>query len=99
MRGEEKTPRIESTNNRVIHFTGFETHRDVTEGSWFVQELCNVFAKHAHNTDLEVMLKLVMGILMNEYRTEQFHLQTPSVESWGFRSALYFNPGHYPTNP
>lgn len=66
----------------------------MTEGSWYVQELCKVFADHAHDTDLEVMLKLVMGRLM-EYRTEKHHLQTPSVESWGFKSALFFNPGYY----
>lgn len=77
-------------------FAGFETHRDVKEGSWFVQELCKVFAQHAHDTDVEVMMKMVMGRLMNEYRTENMQLQTPSIESWGFRSALFFNPGYYP---
>ena len=75
---------------------GFETHRDIHEGSWFVQALCHVLAKHAHNTDLEVMLKLVMSHLINEYRTEDYRLQTPAVHSLGFKHALFFNPGFYP---
>lgn len=80
-----------------LSLPGFSANRDVMEGSWFVQELCKVFAMHAHDTDIEVMLKIIMGRLMTEWRTDDMTLQTPSIESLGFRCALFFNPGHYPS--
>lgn len=76
------------------YLSGFSSNRDIEQGSWFVQELCRVLASHAHDTDLETMLKIIMGRLI-DWRTDDMCLQTSSYESFGFACALFFNPGYY----
>lgn len=73
---------------------GYNAFRDPIEGSWYIQILCKVFGEHAHDTHLEDLLKII-GLHMNNKRTEGDQLQTVSNEDRGFNKILYFNPGFY----
>lgn len=75
---------------------GFETHRDVDEGSWYIQSMCEIWSQHAHNTRLQDLLMLVDAKTAG-MRTESGSLQTASTEYRGYHKALYFNPGMYET--
>lgn len=74
---------------------GFAAHRDLLNGSWFVESMCEVWSKHAHDTDVEQLMKLV-GKHASLYRTDQSNaLQTLASEQRGFFNVLYLNPGYY----
>uniref|UniRef100_A0A1Q3FLD2 Putative caspase-1 n=1 Tax=Culex tarsalis TaxID=7177 RepID=A0A1Q3FLD2_CULTA len=72
---------------------GFSAHRDTNHGSWLVESMCQVWTKHAHDTDVEQLMKLV-GAEMARYRTENFGMQTLASEQFGFYKLLYLNPGY-----
>ncbi|XP_058453187.1 caspase Dronc-like [Malaya genurostris] len=73
---------------------GFAAHRDLHKGSWFVESMCEVWAKHAHDTDVEQLMKLV-GKHTSMYRNAQNNaLQTLASEQRGFFDILYLNPGY-----
>lgn len=78
--------------HRICYATvpGFATHRDVQFGSWFVYEMCKVFAEHAFDTDLESLLKLTSQ-KTSDMRDEG-RLQVASVDTRGFNKVFYFNP-------
>lgn len=76
---------------------GYTAFRHPAEGSWYVQIMCEVLAKHAHDTDLEQMLKII-GNTLSTKRTERGKMQTSSNEDRGFDKDLYFNPGYYGEN-
>lgn len=69
---------------------GFMTHRDTGFGSWYVRELCKIFAEHASDCHIEELLKMV-GTKTLEIR-DAGRLQVASTESRGFNRLLYFNP-------
>ncbi|XP_052896213.1 caspase Dronc-like [Anopheles moucheti] len=73
---------------------GFAAHRDTKTGSWFVESMCEVWSEHAHNTDVEMLMKLV-GKRAANYRTKHEAMQTSSTEQRGFHKQLYLNPGYY----
>lgn len=74
---------------------GYAAHRDREYGSWFVESMCKIWSKHAHDTDVEQLMKLV-GKDASTYRTEQNNaLQTLGSEQRGFFNLLYLNPGYY----
>ncbi|XP_058065222.1 caspase Dronc [Anopheles bellator] len=73
---------------------GFAAHRDTNTGSWFVESMCKIWAEHAHDTDVETLMKLV-GEYASTYRTESSSLQTICTEQRGFFRHLYLNPGYY----
>ncbi|XP_058123623.1 caspase Dronc-like [Anopheles ziemanni] len=73
---------------------GFAALRDPSTGSWFVESMCRVWAKHAHEMDVETMMKLV-GKDTASNRTNALELQTISTEQRGFFHHLYLNPGYY----
>uniref|UniRef100_A0AAG5DXJ1 Caspase n=1 Tax=Anopheles atroparvus TaxID=41427 RepID=A0AAG5DXJ1_ANOAO len=73
---------------------GFAAHRDPSHGSWFVESMCRVWAEHAHDTDVEILMKLV-GEFASTYRTETAALQTICTEQRGFFKQLFLNPGYY----
>ncbi|KAJ6638149.1 Caspase Dronc, partial [Pseudolycoriella hygida] len=85
-----------SSDIKICYATvpGFETHRDPDTGSWYVQVLCEVFAEHAHEHNLDDMLKMI-GEKTSRIRTDKGELQTTSTEENGFHKHLYFNPGYY----
>lgn len=72
---------------------GFSAHRDTSLGSWLVESMCKVWAKHAHDTDVEQLMKLV-GKEMASYRTEHYGMQTLASEQYGFFDLLFLNPGY-----
>ncbi|KFB47243.1 AGAP004754-PA-like protein [Anopheles sinensis] len=76
---------------------GFAALRDPTTGSWFVESMCKVWAEHAHDTDVEVLMKLV-GKDTASNRTNTLELQTICTEQRGFFHQLFLNPGYY-ANP
>jgi Caspase domain/Caspase recruitment domain len=69
---------------------GFMTHRDVGFGSWYVREMCKIFAEHAYDCHLEELLKLV-GTKTMEIR-DAGRVQVASTENRGFNKLLFFNP-------
>lgn len=72
---------------------GFRAHRDRQRGSWYLELICKVFMEHAHDTDVQTMLKLVENDLqkrISEIQTKQ----TSSVTDKAFR-ICYLNPGIY----
>lgn len=71
---------------------GFETHRDIDKGSWYIQELCNWLAEVAHNTSLEDILKLTSASVL-KLGIREGSLQTGSFKNIGFTKKLFFNPG------
>ncbi|XP_062561712.1 caspase Dronc [Armigeres subalbatus] len=74
---------------------GYAAHRDRENGSWFVESMCKIWSKHAHDTDVEQLMKLV-GKDASTYRTEQNNaLQTLGSEQRGFFNVLYLNPGYH----
>lgn len=100
---ERKIPRIETdgvVNAAVPSFSdilicygtvpGFTTHRDADFGSWYIRELCKVFAEHACDCHIEELLKMV-GSKTLELRAEG-RLQVASTESRGFNKLMFFNP-------
>lgn len=73
---------------------GFAAHRDTNTGSWFVESMCKIWSEHAHDTDVEILMKLV-GEYASSYRTEHSALQTICTEQRGFFKQLFLNPGYY----
>lgn len=69
---------------------GFMTHRDTGFGSWYVREMCKIFAEHACDCHIEELLKMV-GTKTLEIR-DSGRLQVASTESRGFNKLLFFNP-------
>nr|CAD7445821.1 unnamed protein product [Timema bartmani] len=80
----------------IAHSTlpGYTSNRDIYRGTWFVQAICKIFMEHAHDTDVEDMLKMVDQKLANS-ASEVHSMQTSCYENRGFRRKFYFNPGIY----
>uniref|UniRef100_A0A336LMF0 CSON011090 protein n=1 Tax=Culicoides sonorensis TaxID=179676 RepID=A0A336LMF0_CULSO len=91
---EERIPT--SSDIAICYATvpGFLTHRDPKEGSWYIQGLTSVFAKHAHDAPFEDLMKLV-ELEVGSKNTDSGAIQTSSVEYRGFSKVLYFNPGYF----
>ncbi|KAM3961857.1 death regulator Nedd2-like caspase [Aphomia sociella] len=79
----------------IAHSTvpGYVSRRDPLEGSWYIQTLCEVFAKHAAEYHIEDLFKIV-----DEKMNENHKYQTSSVDKWGFNKRLYLRPGLIETN-
>lgn len=71
---------------------GYVAHRHRETGSHYIDVLCDVWAKHAHNKDLDILMKKVDSVMRE--RSFDGLVQVPSTENWGFSRALYFNPGY-----
>ncbi|XP_071054131.1 caspase Dronc-like [Onthophagus taurus] len=69
---------------------GFSAHRDTISGSWYINDLCRIFMDHAHDTDVEGLLKMVDQKLSN-HGIDGSDLQTSTYESLGFK-VCYLNP-------
>ncbi|KAI4461939.1 caspase [Holotrichia oblita] len=67
---------------------GFVSHRDAVMGTWYIQSICKTFTEHAHDTDVENLLKIVDENLEKTYKT---HRQTSSYENRGFKRC-FLNP-------
>lgn len=89
-----KVPTLSDTLVCHANTPGYVTHRDRETGSWYIQTLCDMLAKHAHDTHLEDILKKTnasVGIM----RTLKGSMQTGAFENLGFNKKLFFNPGFY----
>jgi len=73
---------------------GYVTHRDPETGSWYIQKFCDVMAEHAHNTNVEDILKKTHASVGN-MRTKKGSMQTGAFDNLGFNKKLFFNPGFY----
>lgn len=69
---------------------GFATHRDGDFGSWYVKELCKVFAEHACDSHIEELLKMISTNTMKI--RDSGRVQVASTEGRGFDKLLFFNP-------
>lgn len=68
--------------------------RSRCDGSYFVTELCKVFARKAWNTDWETMMTIVSKEVK---KLEECHGQEPVMEKRQFDKLLYLNPKIYDT--
>ncbi|KAH8262473.1 hypothetical protein KR026_007598 [Drosophila bipectinata] len=73
---------------------GYVTLRDSKSGSWYIQTFCRTMAKHAHNLNLEEILKITSASVGN-MRARNGSMQTGSFDNIGFNHKLFFNPGFY----
>lgn len=69
--------------------TGFASHRNVLHGTWYIQAICKVFMEHAHDTDVESLLKMVDCALST--LSNSGSKQTSSFENRGFKTC-FFHP-------
>ncbi|XP_019879742.2 caspase-3-like [Aethina tumida] len=66
---------------------GFVSYRSPTTGSWYIQTLCSIFSAHAHQWDIETMLKKVDAEMKNKYNKEA---QTSCYDCRGFKRCFLF---------
>ncbi|CAG9819270.1 unnamed protein product [Phaedon cochleariae] len=90
------TVRKRSTEDMLVGYStlqGFKAHRDTNRGSWYIEFLCDVFMKHAHNTSVDELLMMIDQRL--RYRaSEDCGMQTAEHRNKGFKK-LYLHPGIY----
>lgn len=70
---------------------GDKSYRDIYMGTWYIQLLCEVFMNHAHNTEIEHLLKIVDQRL-ETLQSEDGNMQTSTYESRGFKRC-FLHPG------
>ncbi|XP_018056038.1 PREDICTED: caspase Dronc-like isoform X3 [Atta colombica] len=91
-------PRIQTIRNYsdmlIVQSTlpGYVSYRDSKTGSWFIQILCKIFMKHAHENHVQDLFNMIDAELKN-LRTTNHECQTSSVQSLGFNKHCYLNPG------
>ncbi|XP_060862115.1 caspase-3-like [Metopolophium dirhodum] len=76
---------------------GHTAKRDPIEGSWFVQNLCEVIRKNAYNTELNAMMLMVDKEIEN-LNSIHHGFQTVEWSFRGFNKWFFFNPGVYQDN-
>ncbi|RZC33126.1 caspase-7-like, partial [Asbolus verrucosus] len=67
---------------------GFVSYRNPESGTWYIQTLCEVFSKHAHEYHVEELLKIV-DLELNRFTSSV--AQTSSYENRGFKRC-YLHP-------
>lgn len=73
---------------------GYVSHRHATTGSHYIDVLCEVWAEHAHDKELDILMKKVDGLLrVRTFGESSEYVQICSTENRGFHRALFFNPG------
>lgn len=75
-------------------YEGYASRRNTVYGTWFIQTVASVFAKHAHELSLDDLLQKVARNV-RELGTMEGCLQTVDTNSVGWERNLYFNPGFY----
>eukprot|EP00057_Strongylocentrotus_purpuratus_P013662 XP_011668136.1 PREDICTED: cell death protein 3 [Strongylocentrotus purpuratus] len=80
---------------------GYYSIRMRREGSWFIQAISEVFLAHAHEDDLNELMRKVTCLVTESYRSQfsdevtnrPFEVrQTPAYECQGMRRRFYFLP-------
>lgn len=67
---------------------GFASFRDAESGTMFIAALCKVFEEHAHNEDLDSLLKRFQRLYGARF--------TADIQFMGFTKKFFFNPVHRP---
>lgn len=76
-------------------YEGYVTYRNSSIGSYYVVAMCNLWAKHAHDTSLEELLKLLTKDLIENRDINRNGVQVCEYQGRGFDKHLFFNPGLY----
>ncbi|KAL3994857.1 Caspase domain family protein [Acanthocheilonema viteae] len=72
---------------------GYVSWRNSMKGSWFVQSVCEVFAKYAKSTDILSMLTLVNKQVADAFESSSGSFKQIPDHSSRLRKAFYFFPG------
>ncbi|VDM93846.1 unnamed protein product [Onchocerca ochengi] len=72
---------------------GYVSWRNSMKGSWFIQSICEVFAKHAKSTDILSMLTLVNKRVADAFESSSGSFKQIPDHSSRLRKAFYFFPG------
>uniref|UniRef100_A0A0R3S1P8 Caspase-2 n=1 Tax=Elaeophora elaphi TaxID=1147741 RepID=A0A0R3S1P8_9BILA len=72
---------------------GYVSWRNSMKGSWFVQSICEVFAKYAKSTDILSMLTLVNKKVADAFESSIGSFKQIPDHSSRLRKAFYFFPG------
>lgn len=62
----------------------FKSYRDPQRGCPFIREMCEVLADHAHEMDLDSLIR--------KFQLKYLPKMTPEVQNLGFHKKFYFNP-------
>nr|XP_033338475.1 caspase-1-like [Megalopta genalis] len=81
----------------IAHSTmdGFYSWRNPTEGTFYVQQLCEVIKEYRHNHDLTEMMTIIARIVANEYASSHYlphkddQKQMPTITSTLTRKILF----------
>lgn len=87
---------VRNAEDMLIAFStlpGDRSYRDTCLGTWYMQAICKAFMEHAHDTDIENLLKVV-DYNLKHLRSADGNMQTSSYENRGFR-LCYLHPGIY----
>ncbi|XP_041481806.1 caspase-6-like isoform X2 [Lytechinus variegatus] len=80
---------------------GYNSIRMRRDGSWFIQAISEIFLAHAHQDELNELMRKVTCLVTESYRINHFEeatkrsfevRQTPAYESQGMRRKFYFLP-------
>ncbi|EFO24820.1 hypothetical protein LOAG_03664 [Loa loa] len=72
---------------------GYVSWRNSMKGSWFIQSICEVFAKYAKSTDILSMLTLVNKQVADAFESSSGSFKQIPDHSSRLRKAFYFFPG------
>lgn len=72
---------------------GYVSWRNSLKGSWFIQSICEVFAKYAKSTDVLSMLTLVNKQVADAFESSTGSYKQIPDHSSRLRKAFYFFPG------
>ncbi|VDN37096.1 unnamed protein product [Gongylonema pulchrum] len=72
---------------------GYVSWRNSVRGSWFVQSICEVFAKYAKTTDILSMLTLVNKQVADAFESSTGSFKQIPDHSSRLRKDFYFFPG------
>ncbi|XP_063606310.1 caspase-1-like [Penaeus indicus] len=70
---------------------GFVSFRHPERGSWLMEAICQVFMKHAHNLELESLMKMVSRRVRQNY-SDDGSKQVCEFVQRAFDRHFYFNP-------
>lgn len=79
----------------IAHSTlpGYKSHRDIFEGSWYINCLCKIFMEHAHNKHVESLF-IIVNKKMRNIKSGEMTSQTSMFSNVAFNNC-YLHPGIY----
>lgn len=73
--------------------SGYLASRSSIEGSCYITALCETWPAHAHDVNIDDLMKLTDKKL-RDLSYEWNAIQVSSIEDRGFNQTLFFNPGY-----